>query len=192
MVKNQGGNKSKKGARKHLNPTASRAVREKTEEGEIYAAVLKLYGGANCEIICEDGKKRLCIIRNKFRGRGKRDNFIGPGVWILAGLREWEARGADKQEKCDLLCVYRDDEKKKLKNNASGNWDVLASADPESANDSKSDAMGDSGFDFADDTDDVDQALVESLQNTVITGKSTNKNGGGVAQWEDVIDIDDI
>ena len=72
---------------------------------------MRLYGGANCEVICEDGHKRLCIIRNKFRGRGKRDNFIGPGVWVLVGLREWEARTGDKQEKCDLLCVYREDEK---------------------------------------------------------------------------------
>lgn len=189
MVKNHGGNKSKKGARKHLNPTSSRAVREKVEEGEIYAAVNRLYGGANCEVICEDGKTRLCIIRNKFRGRGKRDNFIGPGVWVLVGLREWEARSADKQEKCDLLCVYREDEKKKLKNNASGNWAALASADPDSSG--KIEVDPEFEFDF-DDSKEADETLVKSLEQTLAVGEGTNKNGGGVAQWEDVIDIDDI
>ncbi|MAH20712.1 MAG: hypothetical protein CMB96_04665 [Flavobacteriaceae bacterium] len=189
MVKNHGGNKSKKGARKHLNPTSSRAVREKVEEGEIYAAVMKLYGGANCEVICEDGHKRLCIIRNKFRGRGKRDNFIGPGVWVLVGLREWEARTGDKQEKCDLLCVYREDEKKKLKSNASGNWAALAAADPDTS--SKLEEEGEIGFDF-EEGNEVNETLVKSLEETLAVGDSTNKTGGSVAQWEDVIDIDDI
>lgn len=190
MVKNQGGNKGKKGARKHLNPTVSRSVREKSEEGEIYAAVLKLFGGANCEVICEDGRKRLCVIRNKFRGRGKRDNFIGPGVWVLVGMRDWEARAADKQEKCDLLCVYREDEKKKLKANATGNWAALAAADPDSGGSKLDGDVGGIDFEF-DDTTEADAALVKSLEETLAVD-ATNKNGGGVAQWEDVIDIDDI
>lgn len=190
MVKNHGGNKGKKGARKHLNPTSSRAVREKSEEGEIYAAVVKLYGGSNCEVICEDGHKRLCVIRNKFRGRGKRDNFIAPGVWVLVGMREWEARSADKQEKCDLLCVYREDEKKKLRSNAAGNWAALASADPDQEGKSVTETDGGIEFDF-DDSNEANAALVKSLEDTLAVD-STNKNGGGVAQWEDVIDIDDI
>ena len=189
MVKNHGGNKGKKGARKHLNPTSSRAVREKVEEGEIYAAVMKLYGGANCEVMCEDGQRRLCVIRNKFRGRGKRDNFLGPGVWVLVGLRDWEARTGDKLDKCDLLCVYREDEKKKLKSNATGNWAALAAADPDSSG--KVELDEDFEFDF-DDSKDADATLVKSLEETLAVSENTNKNGGGVAQWEDVIDIDDI
>ena len=189
MVKNHGGNKGKKGARKHLNPTSSRAVREKVEEGEIYAAVMKLYGGANCEVMCEDGQRRLCVIRNKYRGRGKRDNFLGPGVWVLVGLRDWEARTGDKLDKCDLLCVYREDEKKKLKSNATGNWAALAAADPDSSG--KVELDEDFEFDF-DDSKDADATLVKSLEETLAVSENTNKNGGGVAQWEDVIDIDDI
>lgn len=189
MVKNQGGNKGKKGARKHFNSTSSRAVREKREEGEVYAAVVKLYGGSNCEVICEDGCKRLCIIRNKFRGRDKRDNFIAPGVCVLVGMREWEARGPNKQEKCDLLCVYRDDEKKKLKSNAAGNWTTLAAADPDQEDVSVTDTSG-IEFDF-DDSNHADAALVKSLEDTLAV-ESTNKNEDGVAQWKDVIDIDEI
>lgn len=189
MVKNHGGNKGKKGARKHLNPTSSRAVREKSEEGEVYAAVVKIYGGCNCEVICEDERKRLCIIRNKFRGRDKRDNFIAPGVWVLVGMREWEAKGADKQEKCDLLCVYRDDEKKKLKSNAAGNWEALTAADPDQQDKSATDTDCGIEFDF-DDSNKADADLVQSLENAL--AESTNKNEDEVAQWEDVIDIDEI
>lgn len=191
MVKNQGGNKSKKGARKHINnPTVSLSVHEKSEEGEIYAAVLKLYGGANCEVICEDGHKRLCVIRNKFRGRGKRDNFIGPGVWVLVGVRDWEARTADKQERCDLLCVYREDEKKKLKENSTGNWAALAAAEPDSGG---SKIYGEvCGIDFEiDDSTEADTALVKSLEDTLAVDP-TYKIGGGVAQWKDDIDVDEI
>lgn len=191
MVKNQGGNKGKKGARKHLAPAAtSRAVRERTEDGEIYAAVLKLFGGAICEVICEDGHKRTCVIRNKFRGRGKRDNFIGPGVWVLVGKRDWEARAADKQEKCDLLYVYRDDEKKKLLSNASVNWAALAAADPDQCG-SKGDAHGEE-FAFYDASEEASESLVKSLEEVLATGGGATNKGGGTAQWDDIIDIDDI
>lgn len=190
MVKNQGGNKGKIGARKHLNPTVSRSVREKSEEGEIYAAVINLFGGANCEVICEDGRKRLCVIRNKFRGRNKHDNIIGPGVWVLVGMRDWEARAAHKQEKCDLLCVYREDEKKKLKANSTGNWAALAAADPDSRGSKINGEADQIQFDF-DDSTEADAALVKSLKE-VLAVDNTNKNGGGVALWEGVIDIDDI
>jgi len=109
-----GGNKSKKSARKLMNPvTANRKLRL-AEEGETYAVVIKLYGGPNCEVVTNDGVTRLCVIRNKFRGRDKRDNTIAPDVWILVGIRDWEAR-SNKAVKCDLLEVYNSGEKDKLK-----------------------------------------------------------------------------
>ena len=81
---------------------------------ETYATVIKLLGGPNCEVVTNDGHTRLCVIRNKFRGRDKRDNTIAPGVWILVGIRDWEARVGSEQ-KCDLLEVYTSNEKDKLK-----------------------------------------------------------------------------
>jgi len=116
MVKNKtGGNKSKKSARKFSNPTiTNRKLRLAEEEGETYATVIKLLGGPNCEVVTNDGLTRLCVIRNKFRGRDKRDNNIAPGVWILVGIRDWEARVGSEQ-KCDLLEVYTSIEKDKLK-----------------------------------------------------------------------------
>ena len=82
-------NKGKKGGRKGGYSGGSRAVREKSEEGETYAAIVKVFGGANAEVVCEDGKHRLCVIRGAFRGRNKRDNFLAAGVWVLVGLRDW-------------------------------------------------------------------------------------------------------
>ena len=63
-----------------------------------------------------DGKTRLCVIRNKFRGRDKGDNTIAPKVWVLVGVRDWETRQG-KPQKCDLLEVYREGEKDKIKEN---------------------------------------------------------------------------
>ena len=64
--------------------------------------------------MCLDGKLRLCVIRNKFKGRGKRDNLIAPSKWVLVGIRDWEVR-ANGIQKCDLLEVYTDENKDTLK-----------------------------------------------------------------------------
>ena len=94
MVKNKtGGNKSKKSARKHVpsSDTYNRKLRLIEEEGENYATVIKLLGGPNCEVIFTMTVLRQCIIRNKFRGRDKRDNNIAPGYGYWLGFYDWEA-----------------------------------------------------------------------------------------------------
>lgn len=115
MVKNFGGNKSKKQGRKFVgDPKASKELRVPDNEFEIIASVTKDYGNGRCLTICIDGKERICIIRNKFRGRGKKDNLVKIGTWVLIGKRDWETIRDGKLENCDLLVVYRDDEKNKL------------------------------------------------------------------------------
>ena len=115
MVKNAtGGNKSKKQARSSGSSAPQQNIRKAKEEGEIYAAVTKIFGGPNCQVMCNDGVSRSCIIRNKFKTRGKRDNNITVGSWILVGIRDWEVR-SDGTQKCDLLEVYSHSEKDKLK-----------------------------------------------------------------------------
>ena len=115
MVKNFGGNKSKKQGRKFVgDPKASKEVRVPENEFEIIASVNKDYGNGRCQATCIDGKERICIIRNKFRGRGKKDNLVSIGTWVLIGKRDWETTRDGKLENCDLLVVYREDEKKKL------------------------------------------------------------------------------
>ena len=106
MVKNVGGgNKSKRQARRHINTSQQKGIRYAKNEGEMYALVIKIEGGSNVEVMCSDGVTRLCIIRNKFKGRGKRDNKIEPNSLIMVGLRDWEVTHT-KRPKCDLLEVY--------------------------------------------------------------------------------------
>ena len=112
MVKNNGGNKAKKFARKSVN-VIERSTRYSIEDGELYAIVLKLMGNNICEVLCIDGETRTCVIRKKFSGKGKRDNLLSRGKWILIGLREWQITNKEK-EKCDLLEVYTDFNKETL------------------------------------------------------------------------------
>ena len=87
MVKNLGGNKAKKFASKSVN-MSNRATRFASETGEVYAIVTKLMGNNICEVLCIDGRERLCVIRGKFLGKGKRDNILSRGKWILIGLEQ--------------------------------------------------------------------------------------------------------
>jgi hypothetical protein len=112
MVKNiAGGNNGKKVARKHTTKGKNELRLSKSDD-EKYAIVKKLLGNT-CDVICEDGVDRRCIIRGKFTGRNKRDNMIDSGTYILIGLREWvdedniSRSSCDKNIKyCDLLEVY--------------------------------------------------------------------------------------
>lgn len=173
MVKNAGGNKSKRQGRKFASQPPNRNLRLIQEEGELYAAVTKIYGGANCEVICMDGITRLCVIRNKFRGRHKRDNRIGLGTWILVGVREWEARAADKQPRCDVLEVYNATEKEKLQSTVRENLTALATED--------------------DDRTKLENDAVDFVEDDPETAATTEWSGHGESDDIEVeIDIDEI
>jgi translation initiation factor IF-1 len=121
MVKNDGGNKGKGLARKHVNAAkcgGSKQLRVATQEAEHYAVVSKMLGNGMCYVRLLSGNggsasDKLCIIRNKFKGRGKRDNILDSGSWVLVGMREW----ASKQDTCDLLEVYNHGERDRLMKN---------------------------------------------------------------------------
>ena len=105
MVRNtKGGNKGKKIKRCRTAPTAKKM--RYAEKGEMYARVTNTYGHGMAEVICEDGKQRLLIIRKKFKGRNKRDNNVCLHSVLLVGKREWEVVAENKKEKVDLLFVY--------------------------------------------------------------------------------------
>lgn len=116
MVKNSvGGNRTKRMARKNMNTQSNESeLRLAVEEGECYAIVRKIHGNGMCDVMCNDSKNRLCIIRNKFKGKGKSHNSIETGKWILVGIRDWEVR-SDKTQKCDVLFVYSNDDVDRLK-----------------------------------------------------------------------------
>lgn len=112
MVKNAGGNKSKKMGRKFLTAPVDKKIRLSQEEAEIYAVVTKNLGNGMFYANDPSGRELLCIMRRKFKGRGKRDNTVSPGGWVLVGQREFESCAKPKH---DLLEVYSEHEKQKLK-----------------------------------------------------------------------------
>ena len=105
--KRKGPSKGKRAQQPKQNAYAS--ARAPAEDGEVFAVVTKFFGGANVQVMCSDGKERLCVIRRKFRGRHKRSNEVTAGSLVLAGLYDWATTGSGK-EKCDLLCVYSNEQ----------------------------------------------------------------------------------
>ena len=154
MVLNTGGgNKGKLVARKFVKQsgsgsTGTKTVRVVQDEGEMYAVVSKLFGNCMCKVMCYDGYNRLCIIRKKFTGRRKTDNIVSAGSVLLVGLQSYGAikptasvnSSSNKSDnhlpRCDLLYVYTDQEKEKLRkvcdiskmNAALGGGDINAAA----------------------------------------------------------------
>ena len=177
MVKNAGGKRTKGQGRKYVGTTHQRVVRYAEEEGEIYGVVTKLFGGDNCEVTCADGIIRLCIIRKKFRGRGKRDNTVAVGVWILVGLRDWQS--TSKLEKCDLLEVYSQSDKDTLKNNSSLDLIALVKALENNDDDINNDCVQ-----FIDNNSSI---YADAINNEILLTTSTID-----ATDNDIIDIDDI
>jgi len=178
MVKNTGGNKSKRLGRKHINVPETRIVRYAIEEGEEYAAVTRLHG-ANCQVTCANGVSRVCVIRKKFKGRGKRDNIIMPGIWVLVGVRDWEVPGAGKQQKCDLLEVYSRVDKDKLIQTCPDDFSVLRAICDEGDD-------GTSNIQFTDALIDEDESSSEESET-----KSENHNDNIIIN-DDEVDVDDI
>jgi translation initiation factor 1A len=128
MVKNTtGGSKTKGQARKFTSSRQSFALRLSNDDLEVYAQVTKMLGNGMCHVLCIDKKIRLCHIRGKFRGRGKRDNLITINSLILVGLREWDENKeeAKKLQQCDLLEVYSEIDKENLKTKVKLNWNIF-------------------------------------------------------------------
>lgn len=117
MVKNtKGGNKAKKQGRKFAQPNDPSQIKARysTDPDEMYACCTKPLGNGMVRVMCIDGVERICIIRKKFKGRGRRDNMLNVGTWCLVGRRTFETSIEGKLDKTDLLEVYSDIEKKKV------------------------------------------------------------------------------
>jgi len=139
MVKNtKGGSGHKKFARKFVsNGSKANNLRVSQDVGEVYAIVTKMLGNGMFHCHCIDRKIRLGHIRGKFSYRGgKRDNMVQGGKWVLVGLREWDSsetssisKKNEKIQQCDLLEVYTDTDKQRLKESVTQDWFVLDSND---------------------------------------------------------------
>jgi translation initiation factor IF-1 len=191
MVKNQfGGNKNKGQARKFVGAKPTNKLRIAESEGEIYAVVLKMNGNGMFHAMGIDKKLRLGFIRGKFSGKGKRDNMVEMGKWVLLGDREWSSAstGGDDKIKSDLLEVYNDGEKERLKSTITADWSVLVSNDnskPAQQSPDKSEL-----FDFKDNAEMSEQK--ESINTSDLNNyKETIVMVTADEQYEDV-NIDDI
>jgi len=187
MVKNtSGGSKTKGQARKLVAFKPNNALRLSQDEYEVYAQITKILGGAMCHCDCIDGKTRLCHIRGKFRGRGKRDNMVSTGTWVLVGLRDWEAgkeSSRGKLENCDLLEVYSDSDKDRLKSTVTSiNWSAFIAFDNKTSNTS------DNSADLFEFTDEKTEEYRKLIEEQVAQGKPLNV----IAEEEEEINIDDI
>jgi translation initiation factor IF-1 len=114
MVKNTKGGKGAKGlARKSENTGSGHTERLRlpTCELEQYACVTKMFGNGMCEIYTNGNIRLIGHIRNKFRGRQKRNNIISPNSIVMVGLREWE----NPIKNCDILCIFDDNQIEQLK-----------------------------------------------------------------------------
>jgi translation initiation factor 1A len=129
MVKNtKGGSQHKKMAKKNMSNNKQQIktrLMDILEPCELYANVTKLFGQGMCEVKCNDGVNRLCIIRNKFRGKNAQQNRVYVDCKVLVGIREWELIKEGKLPKCDLLEVYDRKQFNDIKNDPNSNWDYL-------------------------------------------------------------------
>lgn len=177
MVKNtKGGSKNKKIARKNMvqdGPIKTRYANP-NEPCEMYANVTKMYGQGNCLVMCNDGVRRMCVIRNKFRGRNKRQNNVMVDTKVLVGIRDWELVREGKMEKCDLLEVYDRKQNDDIKNDPNSKWKYLCSQE-ENFNIKQNE-----GYDFCYQLDEKEEQYEDISSNNNI-----NNN-------ENDIDIDDI
>jgi len=189
MVKNaHGGNKSKGFARKNM-VKKDHGLRVACEEGEVYAQAVKVLGGSIASAIDIDGNPLKAHIRGKFRGRGKRDNFIGPNTWMLVGLHTWEGEKLDKSaaRNCDILEVYNDTDKSRLMNSVTSvDWRKFVANDAKSINSASNASEDDMGVIFADAASQEYEELIAAQ--AAAKGSTT----GLLLDDEEEIDIDDI
>lgn len=190
MVKNTcGGNKSKGFARKNL-IKGGNSLRISEDVAEVYAQVTKMLGNSMCNVVSLDGTEFLCHIRGKFSGRGKRDNLIVVSTWLLVGMREWERKETIKGKllNCDVIVVYNDNDKIRLKNNVINiNWNSFIATDTKlhGSKETVSDDNYDDTVVFMDEKAQEYQDLIESQLSMSSAAKMDSED-------EEEVNIDDI
>lgn len=194
MVKNnQGGNKGKKGGRKYITTSGPEKTRFSQDPDEIYGCCVKVFG-PTCEVLCIDNKSRLCHIRNKFKGRGKRDSIVITGTWVLVGRRSFEMTKENKKENCDLLEVYSDHDKQKLMQvEHTKDWGILNSV--QIANVCSNNYIIDEDIFGKADTMEYEELMLRDSPRTgieVVGMKAKHNDAGLHAMHEDELNIDDI
>ncbi len=197
MVKNtKGGKGAKSMASKSFSSAAANTkLRLPTAADEVFAIATKMLGNSTFNCCGLDGNTFLAHIRGKFHGKGKRDNFVVNGTWVLVGLYQWNASSEDllkkgkvKLRECDLLEVYSDRDKQRLRDTVSVAWEVLDKNDPtniEGFNKTEHEAVK-----FQTETEsEVDRLTAEVNSMTAPKISLENKSADATLTLEDVFDI---
>jgi translation initiation factor 1A len=186
MVKNTtGGNKSKCIARKGAVKGKESNIRVSQDEFEMYAIVEKYHGNKMCDVLCIDGVQRLCHIRGKFTGKGKRDNIVSKNTWLLVGVRDYETVTKGKKPNCDLLEVYNDKDKETLKTTVKEKWSLFIKLELNEEFIDEED--GENVIKFMDQKTEEHLNLMTS--NLEVTKETTDK---AIEEEEDWIDVNDL
>jgi|688.fasta_scaffold235397_1 initiation factor 1A len=189
MVKNTaGGNKAKGFARKGASNNKDKPLRVSENINEMYAMVENYYGNSMCDVMCMDGEVRMLHIRGKFKGRGKRDNVVDKTSWLLVGIRDYETVKEGKKQNCDLLEVYNDNEKNKLRTTVTNvNWKKFNKNNEfTNEDDNNEEEEEEFGFEFADQQTQEYMDLMDKLK------KSKEEVEVVSTKDEDWIDMNEI
>ena len=71
-----------------------------------------MLGNGMCEIYTNENVRLIGNIRNKFRGKQKRNNMLSVNSVVLIGVREWE----NPYKNCDILSIYENNQVEQLRN----------------------------------------------------------------------------
>jgi translation initiation factor 1A len=93
----KGGKNYKKG--KHMD---DEPVLFDRQEGQIYGRVIKLLGGCNVMVFCNDGRERLCHICGSMRKKV----WIAPGDIVLLSLRDFYGDNPKQIQLGDICAKY--------------------------------------------------------------------------------------
>lgn len=189
----QGGKAYKKG--KH-NTGDDNALHVERAADQMYGRVLKLLGGMNVKVFCNDNKERICHIRGKMRRRV----YLREGDIVILSLRDLSTSsdkkvqlttcGGEGDEKGDILAKCDPKFYSILKKDSTTNHKLFL----DNAEKSKTEELG--GFEFShgkDDDEDDDKSSTESSTEPLTANRRDNSVRHPAAFNDDAdVDIDDI
>ena len=104
MVKNRGGNKTKKKSRRVFRTRELGLKDLQKVDNQEYAFVMSVYGDGRYELMCYDKVKRLGILRGSLRRTAR----IQKNEVVLVSLRDFQSG------KCDIVAHYSEEDLDKL------------------------------------------------------------------------------
>jgi hypothetical protein len=124
--------------------------------------------------------------------------MVEGGKWVLIGLREWDmssdkssSKGKQKMPQCDLLEVYSDTDKQRLKEGVSARWITLDNNDVSKSNAGET-VNSDDDFVFSTDKDIERNRLMEDVKSSTAEKIKMVVTDDAGSTVEEEINFDDI